>query len=48
MNGIDFLVIFLICIWVVLSGIHIYHRKKSGKCIGCFGCSGNCTACKKK
>ena len=35
MNGIDVLVIFLVLFWAIISGVHIYRRKKAGKCIGC-------------
>ena len=42
MNGIDVLVIFLVLFWAIISGVHIYRRKKSGKCIGCMGCAKKC------
>ena len=57
MKAIDFIVIGIICVWIVLAILFIIKQRKNGGCIGCgkdcfkrnvntHPCNGKCSKCK--
>lgn len=42
MRPLDYIIIGILCLWFVLSIIHVVNNKKKGKCTGCSGCCSSC------
>ena len=42
MSWLDWLLVGLLVVWIAVSAVWMYRRKKKGRCIGCGGDCANC------